>query len=92
MYPMESEGPNDFPIKREIDLDNGNKLFIRRTEPFGFFQFSLAKGNLPDWIKGNYTTMTQAEKAMDKYLRERDISAVEEVAVLKSTKVFNKKG
>ena len=67
-------GPNDYPAVREIDLGNNNKLYVRKTDPYGFFKFSLEHGQLPNWIKGDYTSISETEKAIAKYIRERELS------------------
>jgi hypothetical protein len=65
-------GPYDVTSTREIPLDNGNTLYLKRTDPFGFFVFSLAKGNIPKWMQGNYTSLSEAQKAVQQYLRDRE--------------------
>jgi len=66
-------GANDITSVREIPLDTGNTLYAKRTDPYGFIHFSLAKGNLPDWMKGNYTSWTEAQKAVQQYLLARNL-------------------
>lgn len=61
-------GPNDITSVREVPLDNGNTLFLKRTNPYGFFVFSLGKGQLPEWMRGTYTSLIEAQKAMKQYL------------------------
>ena len=65
-------GPNDVTSTREILLDNGNKLLLRRQDPYGFFSFSLSRGNLPEWMLGSFTNLRDAEKAVQQYLAYRD--------------------
>ena len=76
-------GPYDYPPRREIDLGNGNKIYLKKTDPFGFFKFNLERGQLPSWIQGEYTSITEAEKALDKYLKDRDLTESKEVITKK---------
>lgn len=80
MYSLdELVGPNDITSVREIPLDNGNILFLKRNDPYGFFTFSLARGQLPDWIKGQYTSLSEAKKAVQKYLNERQFEQAKSI-------------
>lgn len=80
MYSLdELVGPNDITSVREIALDNGNILYLRRTDPYGFFVFSLARGQLPDWIKGSYTSLSDAKKAAQQYLTERQFEQAKKI-------------
>jgi hypothetical protein len=57
---------------RSIELDNGNKLNMTRTDPYGAIVLSLEHGQLPDALKGgSYTSWDQAEKAAKAYIDER---------------------
>jgi hypothetical protein len=64
---------------RVIELENGNKLNMTRTDPYGFIYFSLERGQLPDHLKGHaFTDWSMAEIAAKKYVLERQ-SAVAEI-------------
>lgn len=60
----------DDPRTKVIDLGN-NKLVMKRTDPFGFISVNLEKGQLPEYLKGNYTTWEACKIDVDKYLEER---------------------
>ena len=63
--------PNrDDPRTKVIDLGN-NKLMLKRTDPYGFINIHLERGQLPEYLKGNYTTWEAARSDVDKYLAER---------------------
>ncbi len=62
-------GPNDVTSVREIPLDNGNILYLRRTDPYGFFVFGLLRGQIPVWLRGQYTTLTASPPAVSPSLR-----------------------
>ncbi len=49
----------------------GNILRAKRTDPFGFFKFSLDKGQLPKEYQGFYTDPFEVEKAATAYFQER---------------------
>lgn len=66
---------NDFelnpPKVRFYDLENGNKLRMTNTDPYGFISFSLEHGQLPVAYTGSYTDWPTAEIAAKKYILER---------------------
>lgn len=71
---------------RVINLENGNKLNITRTDPYGAIVFSLEHGQLPEWIKGSYTDWHQAEIAAKKYTAERQ-EVIAEIKLKEAKKV-----
>ncbi len=83
-------GPNDVTSVREIPLDNGNILYLRRTDPYGFFVFGLLRGQIPVWMRGQYTTLTDAQKAVAQYLRERQFEKSKDLDLV-SAKADKKK-
>jgi len=66
-------GPNDITSVRELKLETGNTLYVKRTDPYGFFRFSLERGAVPDWMKGNYTSLQEVQKAIQQYERIRQL-------------------
>jgi hypothetical protein len=57
---------------RSFELDNGNKLNLTRTDPYGAIVLSLEHGQLPDALKGgSYTSWDHAEIAAKAYIDER---------------------
>lgn len=76
-------GANDITSVREVALDNGNTLYVKRTDPFGFFVFSLARGQIPEWMRGQYTSLDEAQKAIKVYLEQRK-QAVDDLPELAS--------
>jgi hypothetical protein len=69
---MEEFDPNrDDPRTKVILLDT-NKIFMKRTDPYGFIELSLERGSLPDWLKNQkFTTWESCRAAVDGYLEER---------------------
>lgn len=75
----------DFEVRpsnvRVIELENGNKLNMTRSDPYGLITFSLERGQLPDSLKGAaFTEWSFAEKAAHRYVSERQ-SAIAEIKV-----------
>lgn len=69
---------NDFEVipdkTRVIELENGNKLRLTRTDPYGFIQLSLERGQMPDYLKDqSFTEWQYALKAAEKYISERTV-------------------
>lgn len=57
---------------RSIELDNGNKINMTRTDPYGAIVLSLEHGQLPDAMKGaSFTSWEYAERAAQAYINER---------------------
>lgn len=70
MQTQEFTGEKDLPLVRVFDLGN-NKLFMKRSDPYGFWSLSLERGALPDPFRGDYTTPSDAEKAVKSYLASK---------------------
>ena len=64
----------DQPNMREIALPTGNKLYAKRDPQFGFWTFNLDKGQIPRWMSGKYTSISEAQAAVKRYLQEKDFS------------------
>lgn len=88
---IEDQGPNDISSVREIQLETGNILFLKRTDPFGFFKFSLNRGALPEWMKGDYTSLSEAHKAIQQYENIRQMEKQTTLTELTSSKTDKKK-
>lgn len=64
---------------RTITLKSGNAINIRSEGPYGFWYISWERGQLPENLKGAYTSATEAENAVGTYLAEKG-KEVKEVA------------
>lgn len=64
-------GLKDIPNQRIIELENGNKLYLKRVDPHGFIYLNLERGQLPEHYKGAYTDWGMARQAAAKYQSER---------------------
>lgn len=69
MFEDEFTGPNDTPVTREFDV-KGLTVIAKKTNPYGFFYFSVAKGKLPEWMTGAYTSFPEVEKAVERFIKE----------------------
>lgn len=63
---MDDFEPKDIGRVRSLELDN-NKVNITRRDPYGFWHISLDKGQIPEHLKGAYTSYPQAEEAAIAY-------------------------
>lgn len=68
---------NDQVNVRFYSLENGNKLNLKRTDPYGFIYISLERGQLPEWLQGAYTDWAHARLAAEKYIKERQQAVAE---------------
>lgn len=57
----------DTPNMHVIRIDH-NKLILERTDPYGFWVIHYEKGQLPEKLKGSYTSYEEAKKAVTLYL------------------------
>lgn len=78
MFDENFDPERDDPRTKTVDLGN-NTLVMKRTDPYGFISIHLEKGQIPEYLKGNYTTWEAAKADVDKYLTERN-KVVKEVA------------
>ena len=52
---------------RQISLPNGRTLSIKKEGQYGFFRLHLDKGQVPDVLVGDFTSIFEAEKAAKAY-------------------------
>lgn len=75
----------DDPRVKVIELDN-NKLIMKRTDPYGFISLNFERGQLPESLKGQFTTWEAARAAVDNYLTlkgREEVSQVEPISTPK---------
>lgn len=75
--------------ERMVELKTGNKVFLRREDPFGFWYFSYERGKVPADLQGAFTTVSLAERALTHYTEAANIHIGEapEPPELKTKKV-----
>lgn len=67
----------DTPRTRTILLDNGNKLHVTASDPYGLFTIHFDKGQIPESLSGQYTSYDEAMKAIKVYLQNKKKEIVE---------------
>lgn len=67
----------DLSSERSVSLDNGNKLFIRKYDPYGFWRISYEHGQLPQKLLGQYTIFELALEDAKKYVAEKGLGVVD---------------
>lgn len=67
----EFDESRDDPRTKIIQIDS-NKIFMKRTDPYGFIELSLERGSLPNSLKeAKFTTWEEAKKAVARYMDDR---------------------
>jgi hypothetical protein len=61
-------GDNDLKRVREIEFVEGQKLVLKCSDPYGFWTVHYPKGEVPDALKGSFTSFIEAEKQVRSYL------------------------
>lgn len=74
-FEFEDVSGRDLPNIRSYDLGN-NKLNIKRTDPYGFWVISFERGQVPASLKGQYTSIDDARKAVKTYLENKERTVV----------------
>lgn len=73
----EFDRSQDDPRTKVIQIDT-NKIYMKRTDPYGFIELSLERGSLPDNLKtAKYTTWEAAKLAVDRYMADREKVALD---------------
>lgn len=57
---------------RVLDLEDGQKVHFRATNPYGLWSIHFNKGQLPEKLKGEYTSYEYALRDVLTYLGEKD--------------------
>lgn len=79
MYDLHDHvGDKDLGRIRYFDLENGNKLIAKQTDPYGFWRLNLDKGQLPQWLDQDFNEWSQVLKAVEIYGHQRK-QAISEV-------------
>ena len=74
---LDHDSDKDLANIRILDLDNGNKIKVTREDPYGFWYVSYEKGQIPESLKGSYTSFDEAQKAINTYLinKKREVTS-----------------
>lgn len=67
---------------RTLTLEDGQKMRLKRTDPFGHWHVHFDKGQVPTYLGGAYTTYSKALDAVLQYLetKKRVVKSVQERA------------
>ena len=65
--------------ERVLELKTGNKIYLRREDPYGLWSISFERGRVPSALTGMYTTAEQGRAAIHKYVHENDMEEGEKV-------------
>lgn len=73
MKDFDADPKRDLPKERPLGLATGGKEndFVvkkRDDDPYGFWWITRERGQVPDALKGAYTTPDRAERAVKEYL------------------------
>lgn len=75
MYDLHDQvGDKDMSRTRVFDLENGNRLIAKQTDPYGFWRLNLDKGQLPAWLDQDFNEWGQVVKAVEKYGFQRKLA------------------
>lgn len=74
---------------REIELKSGNKIILKREDPFGFWYFHYERGPVPAELRGAFTTQTLAERTLTRFINDSkfEVGEKEEIPELQTKKV-----
>ena len=56
---------------RTVELKTGNKLNLKRSDPYGFWTIHYEKGQVPVELQGQFTSDDEAMKAVNVYLSKK---------------------
>jgi hypothetical protein len=80
MHLTPTENPEtDTPGQVTLDLGN-NKLHFKKDFRIGFWTINFDKGQIPDKLKGSFTSLEKAQRVVEAYLRDKERIVVEETA------------
>ena len=89
MYAVQDQlGDKDISKTRSFELENGNKLIAKQTDPYGFWRLHLAQGTLPGWLDQDFNEWGQVLKAVARYKTQRDeaLATMAEKEAIKAAK------
>jgi hypothetical protein len=73
----EYEAPKDYAKERKLTLKNGSVIKIKQFDPYGYWRIIPEKGRVPEELKSEYTSFTEAEKAATRYYYDMKRDVVE---------------
>ncbi len=67
---VENTGENERTVH-----NTGSKIYLRRTDPYGFWYISFERGSPPEHLQGAYTTLDHVTAVVRNYVEENRIKA-----------------
>lgn len=61
-----------------------NTLRLNRNDPYGFVTISYEHGSVPEMLKGQYTSFSEASRRVEQYLALLQLTAEKEAAATKA--------
>ena len=77
---IEAKSDKDLSNDRTMKLNN-NMVHVYKQDPYGFWFVKLEKGQIPDKLKGAFTSFYEAEKAVTYYYRDEKGRQVKETTM-----------
>lgn len=62
---------------RTINLTNGNKINLKRNDPYGFWSVHYERGQVPAQLQGLYTESEIALQAVKAYIEQNGLEEAE---------------
>lgn len=62
-YELEYTGENERTVHTE-----GARIFLRRTDPYGFWNISFERGSPPSYLEGSFTSLDVALATVRNYI------------------------
>jgi hypothetical protein len=78
-FDVSGDQTRDIPNVRIVELENKNKVYFKRKDPYGYWYMNMEKGQLPEHLRGAYTTYTKALSELNLYLQDSNRQVVAEV-------------
>lgn len=66
----------DLTSERAVHLNNGQKINLKRHDPYGFWTMHWDHGTMPDKYTGQYTLFDYAMNDLKKYLSDKKLEVM----------------
>lgn len=68
LFPENIDPVRDLKPKRALGIDASNDYMITCTDPYGFWNISRERGQIPEELKGSYSSPARAREAVTSML------------------------
>lgn len=69
IYDVDRE--RDLSKNRVVKLEDGTKVIIRMTDPYGYWSIHYEKGRIPEDLKGSFTDFNMAVQKVKTYFQSK---------------------